>query len=148
MDSGRLSVRMYGALRGEFDLRGGELSCEGMPRPEGMGARLRFAGDPGEGVGSLVVIVALPGLVRGETLAELPSNVTLIEEGEGRFFSTPDLDHCWTDVLRQAPADDRADVYEIDGAVYCIGPLGEVNGSSSISIERLEFRGLLDWSAN
>lgn len=145
---GKLSARLYGALEGKLDWQAGELSCEGMPRPEGRGARLRFAGSPGDGVAPIVVILGIPDLSRGQAAAELPSNVTIIEEGISRFFSTPDLEHCWTDVSRQEPLRQHAEVYSVEGAVFCIAPLGEVNGDSSVTIERLEFTGRIDWSAS
>jgi len=43
--------------------------------------------------------------------------------------------------------DPLGDLYSIDGRLYCIAPLAEVNGESSLSISELSFSGLLDWSA-
>jgi hypothetical protein len=146
-DDGFLATTLYGALQTEIDWRGKVLDCEGMPRPNGEGARLRFAaatGDAGEG---LAFIIALPGLERGAAARELPSNVTLIVEGDGRFFSTPGLDSCWTDVDAQAPEQASADRFVISGTVYCIAPIPEVNGMASVSIEELRFSGRLDWSS-
>ncbi|MDX1515351.1 MAG: hypothetical protein R3288_00855 [Woeseiaceae bacterium] len=146
IDDGRLRTALYGALNGELAWTGAAMQCEGMPRPDGRGARLRFAG-PAD-ASQIAIIIALPDLDRAQTGAELASNVTLIEEGSGRFFSTPDLSHCWTDVLAQTPIDTGNERYAIGGRLYCIAPLVEVNGSGSVSIDELEFTGRVDWSGS
>ena len=38
--------------------------------------------------------------------------------------------------------------YSIGGTLYCVQPLAEVNGLSSISLTELQFQGLVDWSAS
>lgn len=117
-----------------------------MPRPDGDGARLRFAG--GLSDRQIAFIIALPGLRRGVMSKELPTTVTLIEEGGGRFFSTVDQDLCWTDIL-ELEADDRSEEnYRISGRLYCVAPLTQVNGESDVLIPELEFRGQLDWGGS
>ena len=140
---GFLRTNLYGELSGPVNWQGGKLDCAGMPRPEGKGARLRFAGQFGDL--TLAILVAMPGLQRGASARELDSNVTLIEEGGGRFFSTSGLGNCWTDVLEQEQLDE--DDYFVAGTLYCIAPLAEVNGDSSVTLRELEFGGYLDWSA-
>lgn len=146
-EAGRLQVDLFGALQGEVRWAAEHLRCEGMPRPDGAGARLRFAGPFGAEGQPIAFIIAVPSLEQGEIGAELPSNVTLIAEGEGRFFSTPDLDSCWTDISSQTPLETEGR-YSIDGQVYCISPLPEVNGAGSVSIDEFSFSGLLDWTAS
>lgn len=142
-ERGYLRTSLYGELTGPLAWADGKLDCEGMPRPEGQGARLRFAGQFGDL--SLAVIIAMPGLQRGTAARELDSNVTLIEEGGGRFFSTSGLGSCWADVLEIERL--GADEDFIAGTLYCIAPLAEVNGDSSVTLRELEFGGYLDWSA-
>ena len=119
--------------------------CEGMPRPNDAGARLRFAGEVGDPALALAFIVAIPSLERGVAASELPSVVTVIEEGRGRFFSTPDLDSCWADIEAQNALDDATGTFAINGELYCISPIPEVNGGASVSIEEMRFSGLVDW---
>ncbi len=138
-----LRTNFYGEFAGPVDWAGSDLECEGMPRPEGAGARLRFAG-PSGGL-SLAIIIAIPDVERGADARELGSNVTVIEEGGGRFFSTSGIGSCWTDVLEQQQTGD--DVYFVTGRLYCIAPLAEVNGDSSVTLRELEFGGYVDWSA-
>ena len=144
-DRGYLKTHFYGEFRGPVDWDAADLDCEGMPRPEGRGARLRFAGQSGET--RIAIIVAVPELERGATARELGSNVTVIEEGSGRFFSTAGLGSCWTDILEQVGTDDGAYVSFVAGDLYCIAPLAEINGDSSVTLRELQFGGYVDWDA-
>lgn len=144
---GFLITELYGAIDAQIDWTSAGLDCEGMQRPAGSGARLRFAGDLDAGQ-RIAFIIALPGLKAGQAGQELPSNVTLIEEGAGRFFNTAEKDICWTDITavdRVAGSDSR---FGIAGNLYCVAPLIEVNGDSEISIPDLRFRGIVDWNAS
>ena len=147
---GRLKVELYGALQTTLDWQGEALACEGMPRPDGAGARLRFAGpgQSGSAKRSLVFIFGLPGLERDATGKELPTNVTFMEEGTGRFFATQDTNSCWTDIARHTAIGDATDArYTISGVMYCVSPLAELNGTASVNFAELHFSGQLDWSA-
>lgn len=119
-----------------------------MPRPNGNGARLRFAGTAGEDAQKIAIIIAIPGLRRAQEGSELASNVTLIEEGRGQFFSTANLDNCLTDITELDAIDDSQDRYAIGGVLYCVSPLAQINGDSSVTIVELHFVGLLDWTAS
>ena len=146
--SGKLSGTLYGAIETTLDWGKSDLECTGMPRPEGRGARLRFAGISATGEPRLAIIIAIPDLSRDAEGVELSTNVTLIEEGNGRFFSTPDLNNCLTEIAAMTALDETGERYSITGALYCIAPVPELNGSSSVSIPELHFSGLLDWSAS
>ncbi|MEJ2171246.1 MAG: hypothetical protein P8X59_00580 [Woeseiaceae bacterium] len=143
---GYLSTSLYGAIDATLDWASPELECEGMPRPGSEGARLRFASTDGER--RLAIIIALPDLERGTKGRELASKVTLIEEGSGRFFSTAAPEACWTDVTLLETINGSGDRYTIGGTLYCLSPLAEVNGASSVTIAELRFQGLLDWGAS
>lgn len=136
---------VFGGIEADIDWRGRDLDCEGMPRPDDAGARLRFSGTlPGDPALEVAFIIALPELERGQTVRETPARVTVIEENEGRFFSSADVDVCWSDVTRQqAVAGNR---YDIDGIVYCVAPLAEVNGSGEVTFAELSYSGRVDWS--
>ena len=143
---GYLKTSLFGAVSADVDWPATAVRCEGMPRPDERGARLRFAGHAADIGQDIAVIIALPDLARGATGNELGTNATIILEGSGRFFSTADDDVCWTDVLRQELL--SGERYAIGGKMYCIGPLIEVNGDAGISVPELEFSGVLDWSAS
>ncbi len=144
---GQLQTELYGAVQAVVDWSAGDLDCEGMPRPNGKGARLRFAGIASEIDRPIAFIIAIPALERGATAMELVSHVTLIEEGNGRFFGTADIDSCWTDVTSQVALADSEDRYTIAGTLYCITALAEMNGDANVSVPELRFTGLIDWSA-
>lgn len=143
-DNGSLQAALFGSLETSVSWTGSQMLCENMLRPNNEGVRLRFAGDiDGE---KLALIIAIPGLSRGEAGSELPSNITATVEGSGRFFSTPNLDSCWTDVGTQAPVANTADTFELSGTLYCVAPLGEINGDAAVSIPELSFTTLVQWS--
>lgn len=139
-----LSTELYGSIEREIRWSAGELRCESMLRPDGHGVRLRFTG---EAAGNqLALILALPELQRGTTVAESPTVVTLTVEGSGRFFSTPTSRSCWSDIAAQDPVAGDTNRYIVSGTLYCVAPLGEINGDAAISIPELAFRGIVDWS--
>jgi hypothetical protein len=142
-----LQARIIGALSADIAWTAADSRCEGMPRPGGRGARLRFSGTAAEGDRPIAIIIALPDLVRNEAASELASNVTLIEEGSGRFFSTANLDICMTDVHSMTALAGSVNQSGLSGTVYCVAPLAEVNGRSSVSIPRLAFTGFIDWGS-
>ncbi len=145
---GYLSAQLYGAIETRLDWNQDDLECTGMPRPEGRGIRLRLAAvDPASG-SELVFIIALPEFGRDSGPAEFDTNTTLIEAGNGRFFSTPNTDNCLVDVKSVRGLDDAGERYSISGTLYCVSPLPEVNGVSSVSVPELRFSGLLDWTAS
>jgi hypothetical protein len=150
---GALIANVFGTLEGRLEWRGDELECEGMPRPHGEGARLRFAGPAlaGSEAERLAFIIAMPALEKGQAGSELEAGVTLILEDTGRFYSSPEQAGCWADIVVHEPAvdaggPDGSDEYRISGLLYCLSPLAELNGTASVSLRDLEFSGRLDWS--
>lgn len=119
------------------------MECDSMLRPDGAGLRLRFAGEvSGE---TLAFIIAMPALQVDEVGLEVPSNVTATVEGSGRFFSTPNLDSCWVEIAAQTRLAGREDARVLAGTLYCVAPLGEINGDAAITIPTLEFSTIANW---
>ncbi len=143
-ESGFLSARLSGAIDTELAWSGGSLHCESMLRPDDRGMRLRFSGDVGSE--RLAIIIAMPELGAGATGPEYDSVVTITVEGSGRFFSTPNLGSCWTEVRTNAPAGNDEGLHDVAGALSCVAPLGEFNGTAFIDIQDLQFSGVADWS--
>lgn len=147
--AGQLTTDLFGSIAVSIDWQADEIACEGMPRPDNEGARLRLSGPykSGEEKRTLTFILGLPDLVTGQEGKELSTNVTVIEEGSGRFFTTPDTGGCWTDVTSQhSLAGDSSSNYQISGVVYCASPLAQMNGNANVSLNELRFTGLLDWN--
>lgn len=143
--SAYLSGRLYGAIDAPLDWGGPALACEGMPRPEGAGARLRFARRIAPTDADLVIIVGIDGLDPDETVTGRAATVTVIDEHSSRFYSNSG-EQCWADVTRQEPAPGPEDTRAVTGRVYCTAALPAVNGRGSISLDELEFRGRIDWA--
>jgi len=141
---GVLQGTLSGAINARLDWPDDALRCESMPRPDAEGVRLRLSGDvAGERV---AIIIAMPGLEPGATRTEFSSNVTITVEGSGRFFSTPNLETCWTDVVKNEPLQDMPDMYVVMGDLYCVGPLGEINGDAFVDVRMLRFSSVANWS--
>ena len=99
--NGYLRARIRGALNLDIDWSNAELECDGGPRPDGSGVRVSFAGPP-HGDGRRTRLVFGVGAVHeGRTGRDLPTNLTVIFEGEERLFATRGADHCTVDQLRQ-----------------------------------------------
>jgi len=148
IEGGQLTTTLFGSIKASIDWREDIIDCEGMPRPGDNGARLRFSGPhpSGDDTRTLTFILGLPDLKAGQSGKELPTTITLIEEGSGRFFGTPDASGCWTDVIsQQLLADSEDSGYRISGAIYCTSPLAELNGNANLSFTELTFTGRLSW---
>lgn len=146
-DTGHFAVQLYGDLRTDLRWTASDLTCEGMPRPFGNGARLRFAGTASiDGSDrQLAFIVALPALQPGKTANELVTTITLMEENSGRFYSNQDSEICWSDVTAQQALDDSGQQYAVTGIAYCLAPLAELNGNGSVTIRELRYSGRVNW---
>src|SRR6056297_748882 len=143
--SGYLAGRLYGAIDAPLDWRGGALECEGMPRPDGAGARLRFARRIAPTDADLVIIVGIDGLDRGATVTGRAATITVIDEHSSRFYSNSG-EQCWADVTGQEAVPGPEDTRAVTGRVYCTAALPALNGRDSISLDELEFRGRIDWA--
>ena len=144
----RLKTQLFGAVSVELDWSASELACDGMPRPDGDGARFRLSGHASDApdANTIAFIFGIPTLEIGATAKELGTNVTFMEEGSGRFFGTRDTNSCWTDIdMHDELPDAVGSTYRIGGTVYCVSPLAELNGGSNISFTELEFVARLNW---
>ena len=142
-DDGAVQAALFGGIETSFDWTSSDMDCDSMRRPAGEGVRLRFVGDvSGE---RLAIIIALPDLEPGADAVEVRSNVTASIEGSGRFFSTPNLDSCWTEIRSQTELAGEQNAFDTDGTLFCITPLGEINGDSAVSIPELKFRTIIRW---
>lgn len=143
-DEGFLSATLYGSIDRSLHWGATDLDCESMQRPNGEGIRFRFTGHAANE--EVAIILAMPDLERGRNGSELPTVITLSVAGSGRFFSTPRSDACFADVDVLPRNSDTHELYEANGTLYCVAPLGEINGDAAVSIPRIEFRTRLQWS--
>src|SRR5205085_1765318 len=100
--NGYLRARIRGALNLDIDWHDAEIECEGGPRPDGSGLRVSFAGPRHADGRRLRLVFGVGSVHEGRTGRALPTNLTVIFEGEERVFATRGEDHCTVDELRQA----------------------------------------------
>ncbi len=144
-ENGAASASIFGGIETQISWTTEQMDCDSMQRPDSEGVRLRFIGDAsGE---RLAIIIAMPGLEQGKANVEVPSNVTATVEGSGRFFSTPNLGSCWTEVSSQVRLRNEEDVYAIAGTLFCVAPLGEINGNNAVSIPEFSFSTIVNWGS-
>ena len=141
---GYLRARIRGAMNLDIDWHNGEIECEGGPRPDGSGIRVSFAG-PQHGDGRrLRLVFGLGAVQEGRTGRGLPTNLTVIFEGEERVFATRGEGRCTVDDLRQ----DRVGAlggekrsWRIVARGFCTGPASTLNSDARILVSRFDFAG-------
>ena len=142
--NGMFAARLFGGISVDVEWSSETLRCKSMARPNGAGIRLRFTGAVADE--RLAFNIDLRELRPGQSGKEFASNVTVTVEGSGRFFSSPNMESCWTDVVSEKqPAADE-DRYTLTGMLYCVSPLGELNGDSAVSVAELSFASIVNWS--
>ena len=145
---GYLKARIRGALVRDLDWTA-RLSCDGEARPDGSGVRLSFIAPPGPGR-RLRLVFGVRGVREGAPGKELPTNVTVMEEG-GRIFATRGDDRCTIDELHQqrvtgAGIDSRGSAgphaWRITARGFCTDPANALAGGGRIVISRFDFAGV------
>src|SRR5215469_1529063 len=142
--NGYLRARIRGALNLDLDWDNAQIECDGGPRPDGSGVRVSFAGPP-HGDGRRVRLVFGVGSVReGRAGHDLPTNLTVIFEGEERLFATRGDDHCTVDELRQERVGALGGPkrsWRIIARGFCIAPASTISSDARILVSRFDFAG-------
>ena len=141
--TGFLTARLRGAIQADLDWRGDELDCTGMPRPDGHGLRLRFAGRL-PGGGQLAIVFAPPVLAEGENARAVPVNVTVLDESAGRIFGTLGEDRCLLDEVfqeRVENAEEDSRLWAVEARGFCTEPARALDDSGAVLLTRFDFRG-------
>jgi uncharacterized membrane protein (UPF0127 family) len=143
-DAGYLSMRLRGSIEAEIHWREPELDCNGMPRPDGRGLRLHFAGK--RDGGDLSVVFAAPELGMGVSAKGVPVNVTLLDGAGERIYGTQGDSRCFFDDVRQRALLDAAlppRSYRVDARGFCTVPARAVDGDGAVLLTRFDFAGLV-----
>lgn len=145
-DAGFLSMRLRGSIETEIDWREPELECNGMPRPDGRGLRLHFAGK--RDGGDLSVVFAAPELGMGVSAQGVPVNVTLLDGAGERIYGTQGDSRCFFDRVRQRALLDASlppRSYRVDAKGFCTVPARAVDGDGAVLLTRFDFAGLVSF---
>ncbi|MGA7538576.1 MAG: hypothetical protein WBW93_07385 [Steroidobacteraceae bacterium] len=155
--SGRayLRARIRGAVRLDVNLHGAQLSCEGGARFNGSGIRMGFEGRVG---GRQVrMVFGIDGAREGRAGRELPTNLTVIFEGERQLFATQGDGNCTVDRLEQERIGGAAGPspsphgavkvrsYRVVAHGFCIAPANDLSGKRRILVTTFDFAGRADF---
>lgn len=140
---GFLRGRFFGAIDLTADWSGPGLACDGMRKPDGAGVRLFFSGEQAGG-GRVSLLIGLEGREDELAGAEQPANLTVIDERQGRFFSSAGPGRCWAridSVTAVRARDGHPAGSRVAGLAYCVGALPSVGDRSSLTLGDLQFSG-------
>ena len=142
--NGYLRARIRGSLNLDIDWHDAEIECDGGSRPDGSGIRVSFAGPLKSDGRRLRMVFGVGDAKEGSAGRELPTNLTVIFEGENRLFTTRGQDRCTVDQLEQqrvgALGGSRR-TYRIVARGFCIAPANALTGDGTILVSRFDFAG-------
>jgi hypothetical protein len=125
-------------------LHDAELECDGGARPDGHGIRVSFAGPLRSDGRRLRMVFGITGAVEGAAAHALPTNLTVIFEGEERIFATRGTDKCTADELsleRVGALGGPTRSYRVNAHGFCIAPVNSVSGTERILVNSFDFAG-------
>ena len=142
--NGYLRAQIRGAVTLDIDWHNAELECLGGPRPGGKGVRVSFAGPAHPDGHRLRLVFGVAKVTEGKGGRDLPTNLTVIFEGEQRLFATRGDDHCTVDQLRQERvgalgAAKRS--WRIVARGFCIAPASTLTHDARILVSSFDFAG-------
>jgi hypothetical protein len=139
-----LRARIRGALNLDIDWQNAELECEGTARPDGTGIRLSFAGPAQSDGRRMRMVFGVTAASEGSGGNALPTNLTVIFEGEHRLFSTRGDDRCTVDKLSQERVGALAGPvrsYRVIARGFCTEPASALNANERIVVSSFDFAG-------
>jgi hypothetical protein len=145
-----LRARIRGSVRLDIDLRGKRLTCEGGPRFDGSGIRMSFAGRVGPEKRPVRMVFGIDGAKEGRPGRELPTNLTVIFEGEKLLFATQGDGNCTVDRLTQKQIiihRHATHAYRIVAHGFCVAPANDLGGRRRILVTTFDFAGRADFDA-
>jgi hypothetical protein len=140
---GYLRVRMRGASNMDIDWHDAELQCEGGPRPGQQGMRLTFAGPGPLGAHSLRFVFGIAAAPGARAAHNVPTNVTVIFEGENKLYSTAGDGKCTIDEFSEQPlpGPGGAHLRRLSARGFCTAPATALAGKTGLLLSRFDFAG-------
>ena len=148
--NGFLRAQIRGTLKLDVDLHNAELECDGGARPDGSGIRVSFAGPLRSDGRRLRMVFGVATAREGTAGRELPTNLTVIFEGEQRLFATRGDDKCTVDELSQervGALGGSSRSYRVIARGFCIAPAMALTGQQTILVTSFDFAGRVTFEA-
>src|SRR5918995_7347468 len=142
--NGYLRARVGGALNLDIDWPNAGLECEGSLRPDGSGIRLSFAGPLRSDGRRIRMVFGISTAAEGKAGRKLPTNLTVMFEGEQRLFATRGDDRCTVEELNQeriGALGGNKRSYRVIGRGFCVAPASTLSGDEQIVVSRFDFAG-------
>jgi hypothetical protein len=147
---GNLQAQLRGALVADVAWRNDQMQCEGGQRPDGQGLRVTIAGplptDAALSTGNasrpklrFIFGIDLHDAAAG-TAQALPTNLTIIIEGEQQLYATRGDDKCAVEILQRTPlaaSGGKFDRVAVRG--YCTGPAADLSGNIRLLVPTFSF---------
>ncbi len=151
---GYLRARVRGALDLDLNWENEEMVCAGGPRPPGKnkvsnGVRVSIGGPLRGGTNRIRLVFGIAGVGEGRSGQALPTNVTMLFEGENRVFATQGDDKCTVDSLTQERVETMGPnvaVYRVVARGFCIGPATSLSREERVVITSFDFAGRIEFS--
>jgi hypothetical protein len=152
--AGYLRARLRGAVDLDLDWKDAQMECEGGPRPPGKdnksnGIRVSIAG-PIRGEGRRIRLVfGIGGVEEGRDGKTLPTNITILFEGEQRVFATMGDDKCTVDSLTQQRVENLQPshaVYRVEAHGFCLAPATSLTKDARVLITSFDFAGKVEFN--
>ena len=146
---GYLKARIRGALTLNVDLAGAELECEGGARSDGSGLRLSFVSVKRHHGHRIRMVFGLGLVQEGRDARNVPTNLTVILEGEQRLYGTRGESQCTVDRMTQQRLPEAANVprtYRVVARGLCVGPAASLDGRERIVVSEFDFAGAARFS--
>jgi hypothetical protein len=141
---GFLRARMRGERDVEIDWRDADMHCEGGLRPEDVGGiRVTFSGRLPQDGREVRMIFGISAAADATSQRNVPANVTVIFENEGRIYSTAGDGKCTIDELSLQPAAAvRGSWRRVVARGFCTVPVTTPLGASeALELDRFDFAG-------
>jgi hypothetical protein len=142
--NGFLRAKIRGAVNLDIDWHNGEIQCEGGARPNNSGVRVSFAGPKTSDGRRLRMVFGVGTATEGRPGKALPTNLTVIFEGEKRLFATRGQDRCTIDQLAQERIGELGGpvrTYRVVAHGFCISPASSLDSATHILVSTFDFAG-------
>lgn len=137
-------AELRGALEADIHWSNAQMECDGDLRPDGKGMRLTVVGPlatqpprvPGLRRLRFILGIDLIDVASGPAQV-LPTNLTVIVEGESLLYATRGDERCAVEDLKRESMPDGFE--RVSGRGYCLGPASDLAGETRLLVPTFSF---------